>query len=133
MAVAEENWQMKRSTLVERTSFILNNKLLSDVNFVVPVSCGETETKKMIPAHKFVLAISSPVFYAMFFGQMAETKNSIELLDCEYESLLEVFRFMYTDKVNLSGSNVMQVLYTWQRNTWSLHLQRNAKNICEIT
>ena len=111
MAVAEENWQMKRSTLAERTSFILNNELLSDVNFVVPVSCGETETKKVIPAHKFVLAISSPVFYAMFYGQMAETKNSIELLDCEYESLLEVFRFMYTDKVNLSGSNVMQVLY----------------------
>ena len=81
------------------------------MNFVVPVSCGETETKKVIPAHKFVLAISSPVFYAMFYGQMAETKNSIELLDCEYESLLEVFRFMYTDKVNLSGSNVMQVLY----------------------
>ena len=26
-----------------------------------------------IPAHKFVLAISSPVFFAMFHGQMAET------------------------------------------------------------
>ena len=65
----------------------------------------------MIPAHKFVLAISSPVFFAMFYGQMAETKNSIELPNCEYESLLELFRFMYTDEANLSGSNVMQVLY----------------------
>ena len=65
----------------------------------------------MIPAHKFVLAISSPVFFAMFYGQMAETKDSIELPDCEYESLLELFRFMYSDQVNLSGSNVMQVLY----------------------
>ena len=65
----------------------------------------------MIPAHKFVLAISSPVFYAMFYGQMAETTDSIELPDCEYESLLEMFRYLYSDKVNLSGSNVMQVLY----------------------
>ena len=47
----------------------------------------------------------------MFYGQMAETKDSIELPDCEYESLLELFRFLYSDNVNLSGSNVMQVLY----------------------
>jgi len=111
MATAEENWQMKRSTVAERISFIFNNELLSDVNFVVPVSSGKTEIKKMIPAHKFVLAISSPVFYAMFYGQMAETKNSIELSDCECESLFEMFRFLYTDKVNLNGRNVMQVLY----------------------
>ena len=97
--------------LVERTAFIFNNEILSDVKFVVPVSTGESESKKVIPAHKFVLAISSPVFFAMFYGQMAETKDSIELPDCEYESLLELFRFLYTDKVNLSGNNVMQVLY----------------------
>ena len=36
---------------------------------------------KVIPAHKFVLAISSPVFFAMFYGQMMETKDSIELPD----------------------------------------------------
>ena len=31
--------------------------------------------------------------------------------DCEYESLLEFFRYTYSDEVNLSGSNVMGVLY----------------------
>ena len=108
---AEDNWQTKLPTLVERTAFIFNNEILSDVKFVVPMSIGESESKKVIPAHKFVLAISSPVFFAMFYGQMAETKDSIELTDCEYESLLELFRFLYTDKVNLSGNNVMQVLY----------------------
>ena len=111
MAVVEKNWQTKRSTIVERTTFIFNNELLSDVTFVVPVSTGESEIKKVIPAHKFVLAISSPVFYAMFYGQMAETTDSIELPDCDYESLLEMFRHFYSDKANLSGSNVMQVLY----------------------
>ena len=112
MAVVEDNWQTKRSTIVERTSFIFNNELLSDVKFVVPVSTGESESKVMvIPAHKFVLAISSPVFYAMFYGQLAETADSIELPDCVYESLLEMFRFMYTDEANLRGSNVMQVWY----------------------
>ena len=108
---ADDNWQTELPTLVERTTFIFNNEILSDVKFVVPVSIGESESKKVIPAHKFVLAISSPVFFVMFYGQMAETKDSIELPDCDYESLLELFRFLYTDKVNLSGNNVMQVLY----------------------
>ena len=110
MAVIEENWQTKRSTIAERTTFIFNSELLSDVKFVVPVLTGESESK-VIQAHKFVLAISSPVFFAMFYGQMAETKDSIELPDCDYETLLELFRFLYSDEVNLSGSNVMQVLY----------------------
>ena len=110
MVTTEENWQMKQSTMVERTTFIFNNELLSDVKFVVPVSTGESESK-VIPAHKFVLAISSHVFFTMFYGQMAETANSIELPDCEYESLLEMFRFLYSDEVKLSESNVMQVLY----------------------
>ena len=111
MAVVEENWQTKCLAIAERTTFIFNREVLSDVKFVVPASSGESESRKVIPAHKFVLAISSPVFYAMFYGQMAETKDSIELPDCEYDSLLEMFRYLYSDKVNLSGSNVMQVLY----------------------
>ena len=52
-----------------------------------------------------------PVFFVMFYGQMAETKDSIGLPDCDYESLSESFRFLYSDKVNLSENNVMQVLY----------------------
>ena len=90
---------------------MLNNDLFSDVKFVVRKSDGESESKQVIPAHKFVLSIGSPVFEAMFYGGMAETKDSIELPDCEYDSLLELFRYMYSDEVNLSGSNVMGVLY----------------------
>ena len=90
---------------------MLNNHLLSDVKFVVRQSDGESESKRVIPAHKFVLSIGSPVFEVMFYGELAETRDSIELPDCEYESLLELFRYMYSDEVNLSGSNVIGVLY----------------------
>ena len=92
---------------------MLNNDLFSDVKFVVRKSNSdyESESKQVIPAHKFVLSISSPVFEAMFYGELAETSASIELPDCEYNSLLELFRFMYGDEVNLSGSNVMEVFY----------------------
>ena len=114
MATCDDNWQTKRPTISERTKFIFNNELLSDVKFVAPASNNESESRKSqksIPAHKFVLAISSPVFYAMFYGELAETGGTIELPDCDSESLLELFRYLYSDEVNLTGSNVMQVLY----------------------
>ena len=90
---------------------MLNNDRFSDVKFVAANSNGESERKQVIPAHKFILAIGSPVFEAMFYGELAETKDTVELPDCDYESLLELFRYIYSDEVNLSGSNVMGVLY----------------------
>ena len=90
---------------------MFNNELLSDVKFVVGSLNGESGRREVIPAHKFVLSISSPVFLAMFHGNMAETSNLIELPDCDYESLLEFFRYLYSDDVKLSGTNVLQVLY----------------------
>ena len=105
----EEFWQtIARSTIKERCKAIFNQKLLSDVKFAVCPEGGSGS--KTIPAHKFVLAISSPVFFAMFYGEMAE-RDCVEIPDCEYESLLEVLRFIYSDEVNINSCNVMEVLY----------------------
>ena len=100
-----------RSTIKDRCKSIFNQEFLSDVKFVVRESQGGSESKIKIPAHKLVLAISSPVFYAMFYGELAETKDSVEISDCEYESLLELFRFIYSDEANLTPDNVMQLMY----------------------
>ena len=105
------NWQTEKLTIRERNEFMFNNDLFSDVKFVVPRVIGESENKRIIPAHKFVLSISSPVFEAMFYGELAETRDSIEVPDCEYESLLELFRYIYSDEVSLNGSNEMGVFY----------------------
>ena len=110
MAV-QTNWQITRSTVRERTKFMFNNEHLSDVKFRVRGSDGESETDRLITAHKFVLSIGSPVFEAMFYGELAETKDTIQVPDCDYESLLELFRYLYSDEVNLSGSSVLGVLY----------------------
>ena len=110
-ALKKDFWQSTaKSTIRERCKSIFNQDLLSDVKFVVRDSNGGSESKN-IPGHKFVLAISSPVFYAMFYGELAETKDSVEISDCEYESLLELFRFIYSDEANLTPDNVMQLMY----------------------
>ena len=109
---SEDYWSATtRCTIRERCKFMFNNELLSDVKFVVRDSEGRSESMKKIPAHKFLLAISSPVFYAMFYGELAEKKDSVDISDCDHESLLELFRFVYSDEVNLNADNVMQVLY----------------------
>jgi hypothetical protein len=67
--------------------------------------------KVAIPVHKYVLAISSPVFEAMFYGKLAETQPTIELTDCTKDGLQELLRYVYSDEVNLTGRNVMEILY----------------------
>ena len=91
MSPIEEIWQTTRPTITERTKFMFNNDLFSDVKFVVPWKSdgGRSDDKQVIFAHKFVLSISSPVFEAMFYGELADTGDSIELPDSEYECLLE--------------------------------------------
>ena len=124
-AVQKDFWQSTaRSTIRERCKSIFNQDLLSDVKFVVRDSKGGSESKH-IPAHKFVLGISSPVFYAMFYGELAETKDSVVISDCEYESLLELFRFIYSDEANLTPDNVMQLMYLAKK-----YMQPSLANKC---
>lgn len=115
MSFAEDDWQVPRPSIKERLEVMFNSELLSDVKFIVGKSRGDFQSKKVeeIPAHKFVLSISSAVFFDMF--QTPETSDVIELSDYEFESLMEMLRYIYTDEVILSGSNVMEVLHLSRR------------------
>ncbi|KAK3755850.1 hypothetical protein QZH41_003947 [Actinostola sp. cb2023] len=88
--------------------YAFSKSLFCDVEFSVVESNGDKVT---IPANKYILAISSPVFEAMFYGQLAETRPTIDLPDCTKEGLHELLRYAHSDEVNLTGSNVMEVLY----------------------
>ena len=86
---------------------------MSDITFTVPVP-GESESKKckyVIYAHKFLLSISSPVFYTMFYGAMPETRETVELPDCNYEVLVEFLRYIYCDEFTPNERNVSDMLY----------------------
>ena len=81
------------SNLTQRNKRMFNNVLMSDVNFIVKDS--ETGKKVAIPAHKYVLSIGSPVFYKMFYGDLAEASNSVEVVDADSTSLIDLIRFLY--------------------------------------
>ncbi len=72
-------------------------------------SCEGSDEKFF--THKYVLATSSAVFYAMFYGELAEKNSVVHLSDTNEESLQEFLRYLYTDECNLSTDNAMFVLY----------------------
>lgn len=96
------------TTVKERFAFLFNNEILSDVHFLV----GSGESRQRIPAHKFVLAVGSAVFDAMFNGQLSVTQEEIELPDVEPQAFLALLRFLYSDEVEIGHETVMTVLYT---------------------
>jgi hypothetical protein len=101
----EVDWQTTKKTVLERSRHMFNNPFMSDVAF----SCDGSDKKFF--AHKYVLATSSAVFHAMFYGELAEKNPVVHLSDTDEESLEEFLRFLYTDECNLTTHNAVFVLY----------------------
>lgn len=49
------------------------------------------------------LAMASPVFEAMFYGGLAETKREIKILDVQPEAFSAMLSYVYTDEVHLTS------------------------------
>lgn len=108
-----DDWQAAKRTIRERTSLMINNPLMSDVKFAVPLDPGSSTSNgsQLIYAHKLLLSLSSPVFHAMFYGNMADTREIIPLSDCHSRSMIEFIRYLYSDVVHLTSGNVFELLY----------------------
>ena len=112
VVVNEDHWQAYRETIRERNRYMFKNSLMSDVHFSVGTNDETPETREQtVPAHKYVLGISSPVFYAMFYGSLAETQDTVEIPDSNYDSFVEFLRFLYCDEAELTVDIVMGVNY----------------------
>lgn len=110
--MGKPDWQISRQNLRDRNAFMFNNHLMSDVKLVVSVKVDvERHTLIRIPAHRYILAISSPVFYAIFYGKMADRRSEIDLRDCDYHNMLEFLRYIYYDEVNLTLENAIGVMH----------------------
>ena len=103
--LSDVDWQSTTKTVSERNRHMFNNSELSDISF----TCEGSD--KTFYAHKYVLATSSAVFKAMFYGDLAEQNSVVHLSDTDEKSLEEFLRFLYTDKCNLTTDNVVSVMY----------------------
>ena len=100
-----EDWQSSKKTVLQRNAYMFDNELMSDVSF----TCGESS--RIFHAHKYVLATSSAVFFAMFYGNLAQKGSPIRLEDTDDEGFREFLRFLYTDDCKISAENAIGVMY----------------------
>ena len=87
---------------------------MSDVKFLISHDTNSTSKdhgSELIYAHKFLLSLGSPVFHAMFYGNMADLRQEIPLSDCHPRSFVEFIRYLYSDEVHLTSGNVFELLY----------------------
>ena len=122
MASRYDDWQSSKKTVLQRNAHMFDNELMSDVSF----TCGESS--RIFHAHKYVLATSSAVFFAMFYGNLAEKESPICIPDAEEESFEEFLRFLYTDACKITAENAIVVMYLAKKYLVS----SLAEKCCEI-
>ena len=117
-----DDWQSSKKTVLQRNAYMFDNELMSDVSF----TCGES--RRIFHAHKYVLATSSAVFFAMFYGEIPPKEFPIHIEDAEEESFKEFLRFLYTDDCKITAENAVGVLYLAKKYL----ISSLAEKCCEI-
>ncbi|XP_046675919.1 BTB/POZ domain-containing protein 3-like isoform X2 [Homalodisca vitripennis] len=103
----EMDWQIHQTDLRSRFKQVFIHSHWTDCAFRV----GNEETE-IIRGHKVVLAASSPVFEALFYGTLAEKKEIIDIPDLEPDTFSLLLKYMYYDSTELDSIEVAgQLLY----------------------
>ncbi|XP_037044955.1 BTB/POZ domain-containing protein 6-A-like isoform X1 [Bradysia coprophila] len=82
---------------------LYKNNNITDVHFIF------TDEKKQIAANKCLLAVASPVFEKMFYGELKEP-GDITIVDATHDAFLEFLQFFYCDKFELTTDHISEVL-----------------------
>jgi hypothetical protein len=95
----------------ELKSSFINSQKLSDVTFIfAPENNGPEQT---IFGHKVILASNSVVFAKMFLGDFDEKEVRIE--DIKYEVFMDLIKYFYTGALELTKTNMAELLYAAQK------------------
>lgn len=94
----ETPWEAK--SLAERSKCMWNNSFLADVEFSFPESSDNKCV--VVPAHSYILAISSPVFFNMLTGNSRSRKTTVHIADCDPEIFQVFLRYLYSEELELT-------------------------------
>jgi len=67
------------------------------------------KVKGEIKAHKYILAASSPVFKAMFFGPMKENKDVVEVKETSYEAFKKLIEYIYQVDIECKDISIVEL------------------------
>lgn len=93
---------VRNETLTKTFASLIGNANLSDVTFLVE--------NKNIAGHRFLLAIRSSVFYAMFYGAAKTDEEVIVIDDIRFDVFETVLLYIYTDEIFIDQGNVVEIM-----------------------
>lgn len=107
MCQVDTPWKAK--SFAERNRCMWNNSLLADVEF--SFSESSTDNKSIvIPAHSYILAINSPVFFDMLTENSTNRKTTVQIADCDPEIFRIFLLYLYCDELELTMNNLQGLL-----------------------
>uniref|UniRef100_A0A2K6ME27 BTB domain-containing protein n=1 Tax=Rhinopithecus bieti TaxID=61621 RepID=A0A2K6ME27_RHIBE len=96
-------WRCCRPTLRERNALMFNNEL-GRARWLKPV-IPDGARPQVRPGYL------SSVFYAMFYGDLAEVKSEIHIPDVEPAAFLILLKYVHSDEIDLEADTVLATLY----------------------
>ena len=99
----ETPWKAK--SLAERSKCMWNNSFLADVEFSFP------ESGVVVPAHSYILAISSPIFFNMLTGDSRNRKTTVRIADCDPEIFQIFLRYLYSEELELTMDYLQDLVH----------------------
>ena len=105
----ETNACMKTQQFTKASDFgaMYNNTFISDIKFTF----GDKKPGQVFYAHKYVLAISSPVFNEMFYSDAEKPITTIHIPNYDGETLAGFFSFIYKEECPKDFEKDLDVLY----------------------
>ncbi|XP_067127061.1 BTB/POZ domain-containing protein 6-like [Centruroides vittatus] len=91
------SWQSNDFDIKERLSHLMTARQMTDVTLIVG------QEKEYFSTHSLLLCIHSEVFYAMFYGPLAEERKDIALPEDDVKAFRVFINYIYTDEAALQS------------------------------
>lgn len=93
------DWQNSLTEIKDRGQYLLHSEKWADCRFLV----GTPPNQRIISGHKLLLAMASPVFERMFFGNLPDKTDPIIIPDVQPEAFEAMLEYIYTDRITIGS------------------------------
>lgn len=95
---------VKSTASTKNLAKLFKSQIGADIHFLL--KCEQNSLQLKVPAHKAIMAVSSPVCGRMFLEEV----NEVTIEDVSFEGFCEFLQFFYLDEIELSERNLIEVL-----------------------
>lgn len=97
--IMDLDWQNSLTEIKDRGQYLLLSEKWADTRFLV----GTPPNQRIISGHKLLLAMASPVFERMFYGNLPDKTDPIIIPDVQPEAFEAMLEYIYTDRITIGS------------------------------